>query len=394
MDHGRRIVGHLAAHVEDLAAETSTTIMSEVAAFGPIRDERLGGELMTLARTGIALLVEVLRRRSMPTPAELVFVSERAGRRARQLVPLSAQLHAYLIANRVVGRAIRSQSGPTVAGYREALELAALAQETTLVTAMAMAEAYLETVEGVLADRERHRSELFTELLSSTSGLTEDLSRRASRLGLEFGRSHVTVIATGEAPWQHRVVDAISRAAGRSDVEPFVTISGRDIVALLRLASPEDAINDLERAADALRNTQQIRLVAGIGPAFVDLAGLRRSHAEARRALRHAGPARPFVIGPDQVQLFDEFTIAAGRAIADLVPETTRSVVTDPTMRASLEAFMAANLNVADAAAALCIHPNTLRYRLRRVAERTGRDPLAAADLFELVAASRMVAAR
>lgn len=393
MDHGRRIVEYLADHVEDLAAETSATIVNEVAAFGPIRDERLADELMTLARSGIGLLVEVLRRRSMPTPAELGFVGERAGRRARQLVPLSAQLHAYLIYNRVIGQAIRSQSGPTVAGYREALDLATMAQETALVTAMAMADAYLETVEGALADRERHRNDLFTELLASPAGLTEDLARQASGLGLEFGRGHVAVVAAGEAPWQHWVVDAISRAATRSDEQPFVTISGRDIVALLRRASSDDAIDDLERAADALRDAHQIQLVAGVGPAFADLAGLRRSYAEARRALRHAGPARPFVIGPEQVQLFDEFTLATGSTIADLVPEAIRSVVTDPTMRASLEAFMAANLNVADAAAILGVHPNTLRYRLRRVADRTGRDPLAAADLFELVASSRMAAA-
>ena len=393
MDHGSRIVEYLAAHVEDLAAETTATIMSEVAAFGPIRDERLADELMTLARTGIGLLVEVLRRRSMPMPTELGFVSERAGRRARQLVPLSAQLHAYLIYNRVVGQAIRSRSGPTVAGCREALELAAMAQETALVTAMAMADAYLETVEGALADRERHRNDLFTELMASPSGLTEDLARQASRLGLEFGRSHVAVVAAGEAPWQHRVVDAISRAAARSDEQPFVTVSGRDIVALLRRASSDHAVDDLEQAADALRDSHQIRLLAGIAPAFADLAGLRRSYAEARRALRHAGPARPFVIGPEQVRLFDEFTLAAGSTIADLVPEAIRSVVADPAMRASLEAFMAADLNVADAAAILRVHPNTLRYRLRRVADRTGRDPLAAADLFELVASSRTVAA-
>lgn len=45
--------------------------------------------------------------RDTPPSAEvLAFIRSRAALRARQLVPLSALLHAYLIANRVVGRAV------------------------------------------------------------------------------------------------------------------------------------------------------------------------------------------------------------------------------------------------------------------------------------------------
>jgi carbohydrate diacid regulator len=50
-------------------------------------------------------------------------------------------------------------------------------------------------------------------------------------------------------------------------------------------------------------------------------------------------------------------------------------------------------MNPGDAARALHVHPNTLRRRLRRIAERTGRDPFVLADLFELTAAARVIAA-
>jgi len=50
-----------------------------------------------------------------------------------------------------------------------------------------------------------------------------------------------------------------------------------------------------------------------------------------------------------------------------------------------------ADLNVATAARQLNLHPNSLRYRLRRIGELTGRDPRRLTDLLELVTAMRIL---
>jgi len=260
-----------------------------------------------------------------------------------------------------------------------------------------MADAYLETVQGDLADLERQRRELLDALLSGTSAVA-DLARRAAVLGLDPGRTHIAVVAATSAvstegatgPWR-RLADAISRAASTPDRQPFVAMGGGEVVAILRHGRAEAVVDVLERAAAALRDSRGELVSAGIGPAFTDLAELRTSYDEARRALRHATPAHPFVVGPDEVRLFDELTASAGGAVAGLIPSRMRSVLEDRILRASLEAFGAANLNVAEAAQALSIHPNTLRYRLRRIADRTGRDPHVLADLLELTAAARII---
>ena len=57
----------------------------------------------------------------------------------------------------------------------------------------------------------------------------------------------------------------------------------------------------------------------------------------------------------------------------------------------SLDAYVDANLNIAAAAARLNLHPNSLRYRLRRIAGLTGLDPTRMNDLLELLAASRLM---
>lgn len=391
-----RILDHLARTVDEMAAETTAAILAEVHGFMPVHDDELGRELDSLARQGIGLLVTVLRRSEAASAEELDFVRRRAARRARQLVPLSAQLHAYLIANRVVGRAIaREATGQ--AACRDALDLTARMFEHTLLTTTVMADAYLETVQGDLADLERQRRELLDALLGGT-GAVADLVRRAAVLGLDPGRTHMAVVAATRAastegttgPWR-RLADAISRAASTPDRQPFVAIGGGEVVAILRHGRAEAVVDVLERAAVALRDTRGELVSAGIGPAFTDLAELRTSYDEARRALRHATPAHPFVVGPDEVRLFDELTASAGRAMAGLIPAAMRSALEDPILRTSLEAFGAANLNVAEAAKALSIHPNTLRYRLRRIADRTGRDPHVLADLLELTAAARVL---
>ena len=54
---------------------------------------------------------------------------------------------------------------------------------------------------------------------------------------------------------------------------------------------------------------------------------------------------------------------------------------------ATVRAFADANLNLRLAAGRLQVHPNTAQYRLRRIEERTGRNPRRIADLLDLLVA-------
>jgi sugar diacid utilization regulator len=129
--------------------------------------------------------------------------------------------------------------------------------------------------------------------------------------------------------------------------------------------------------------------MAGAGTSFRGLGGFAASYSDARRALRHASGARPLVFVSD-ILLFDELTTPGGGDAARLIPDATRRMLADTASRATVEAYFAADLNVAVAAKALSLHPNSLRYRLRRIAEVTGRDPRTLAGLLELIAAARL----
>ncbi len=50
----------------------------------------------------------------------------------------------------------------------------------------------------------------------------------------------------------------------------------------------------------------------------------------------------------------------------------------------TISAFAAADMNITTAASALHVHPNTVRYRLARIADTTGLDPRTFSGLADL----------
>ena len=68
-----------------------------------------------------------------------------------------------------------------------------------------------------------------------------------------------------------------------------------------------------------------------------------------------------------------------------------REALADPQLRQTLQAWVDHDLNVAAAARALCLHPNSVRYRLRRIAHLTGHDQHRITDLLELHSAARLL---
>jgi hypothetical protein len=65
--------------------------------------------------------------------------------------PLSALLHSYLIAQHVISAAIAAEAGPDARSRGAALELMGRTFDYNIAVAAAMAEAYVEVVQGDLA---------------------------------------------------------------------------------------------------------------------------------------------------------------------------------------------------------------------------------------------------
>jgi sugar diacid utilization regulator len=202
--------------------------------------------------------------------------------------------------------------------------------------------------------------------------------------------------ARGEAEAAARLV---VRALVRVDPErPFVVPRHEEVVAVLPVyvrRGPVELRAALERAAGTLARTHRVRLRAGLSSVCSGLSELGRGYGEAGRALRHAGD-EPAVVGLQDIALLDYLASSADDTARRLVPAGARRLLEADGNRAgtlveTLRAYAACDLNVARAAQRLTVHPNTVHYRLGRVATLTGRDPRRFDDLTELLTALRLL---
>jgi len=164
-----------------------------------------------------------------------------------------------------------------------------------------------------------------------------------------------------------------------------------EVVAVLAAAEPSPA-GAVRATARALADEAGVEVRAGISSVGKDPATVPRGYAEAGRALARTTAQRP-VVALAEMSPF-EFLLAsadsdASAAIAD---KGARLLEADANgqMADTLLAYAAADLNVSEAARRLVVHPNTVRYRLRRVSELTGSDTRRFEDLIDLLTVIRM----
>jgi len=207
----------------------------------------------------------------------------------------------------------------------------------------------------------------------------DELSSRAAALG--WDDTSPVAVAVGRSPGGEvaAVLHTVHRQARRIGVDVLGGVHGHRLIVVLG------------GAADPLAATEKLLAGFGDGPVVVGppVSNLDEATASARAALAGYRAALAWPTAPRPV------------AAADLLPEralagdaearrTLRQEVYGSLARAggelmeTLDAFFAAGGVLESAARALFVHPNTVRYRLRRVADITGLSPLLARDAFAL----------
>lgn len=210
----------------------------------------------------------------------------------------------------------------------------------------------------------------------------------AARLGLSAQPACVLALrVTGEpsAPDRmavgHRVAEALALHLAAIHPRTAAASLGDVTYAVLPTRSDEEAL----RAAEAFlgRMGERVPAVIGIGRLAARPADLRRSRADADRALRVLGPGRSRrrsarLADVHVASLLEE--LRERLAAEDDIPDgpVVRLRAYDARHHTALTRTLAAWLDtfgdVPAAAAAVHVHPNTFRYRLKRLAEVAGID--------------------
>ena len=215
-----------------------------------------------------------------------------------------------------------------------------------------------------------------------------DAARGLARFGFSRDAEVLVVAFEGGDPdaLAHALTDERSRAGGS-----FLISAHAEGVHMLLTAEPA---TDLEPLVGALHGRMGVEVLAGAGSA-VSSAEAGRSLREARYALRvcrlegwtQAGFAD---LGTYRL-LLSMADPDALRAFADsmLAPLDAYDLEHNGELIGSLQAFLQHNARWETAAAQLYVHRHTLRYRMRKVEELTGRDLASSFDRMEFWLALR-----
>ena len=387
------VLDQLEADADAIARRMALAAREEVEEYAAVADPAFAAEVLEHATEHVRAFVRAGRLGRPPEGEELAFVRERGAERARELMPLDALLEAYLVGQRTVWESIVEASGESPEGMRAAQDLTAMTFRYTHAINVAVADAYLRESNALATEAERSRRDLLDRLLSGREPGGEE-ARRAEALGLRAQAEHVVVVAEGEGEGDD-TARLVVRALVRADPErPFVVPRHDEVVAILPVyvrRGPAEIRDALERAAEVLLRSHRVRLRAGVSSVCEGLSELGRGYGEAGGALRHAGAA---VVAFQDIALADYLASAADDTARRLVPAGTRRLLEadrSGTLAETLRAYAACNLNVARAAERLTVHPNTVHYRLGRVATLTGKDPRRFEELSEMLTALRLL---
>jgi hypothetical protein len=246
-----------------------------------------------------------------------------------------------------------------------------------------MADGYREEVTSQTLSREAERSAVLQALLEGRLG-DADVYEAADILRLPARGPYVVVAAQVPEPGRHAFTRAedLLRPLGVASAWRLL----HDVeVGIARLPGAHPRVVAL---ADALEAATEGHI--GISPPYPDLRGTAEALKLARIALRGAYDGQ-------RVTVFDRDPLAVAAAGAPQVMRTvaratlgTLDQVTDRDRALLLDTFGAwldADGSADRAAAALFCHPNTVRHRLRRLQDHTGRSLSQPRELAELTLA-------
>jgi purine catabolism regulator len=238
-----------------------------------------------------------------------------------------------------------------------------------------------------VSDAERRLAGDLVESILAGEMSARELRRKLTGFGVTGDRPLAFVLLRPAATGTRALAELAEQVA---DIGPSAVRDG-GVAVLIEAARDDDAE---ARAAALLERTGAG--AAGVGRVGDDPGALRRSYDEALYALEarpHNGaPAVATFRDLGSIQLL--LSLQGERGVELFTTSLLGSLVAhDDRHRSalvdSLRAYIEANGRWADAAAALSVHRHTLRYRMRKVEELTGRDLADAEDRLELWLALR-----
>lgn len=375
-----------------LARRMIRAFADDVPVYGTLPSEQLEGEVLAICEQNLRLFFQCLAEERVPADPEIADLRASAARRAEERVPLEAVIAAYHLGGRIGWEALVEE-----AEQDEQDELAGYATWLLRylgVVAGAVGTAYLEEQQLIYGE-ERDARRAFADALFGSEEAPQDAVGRdrllalAGRAGVELADSYVAMAVRLGPSGDERAAGVSAAIAGRRKVRRLVErleeLAGGGVLSLLDPAGgllliptevsrapslldrAEELSSSLGRAADA-----EVLLGLSWGPAP---SGVRRAADEAREVVRIAQRLGAVDGGFTSQDVLLEQALATSTPWSSRLVQVLDPLEAKPDLAATLQTWFAEDFDRQGTARALGVHPNTVDYRLQRIAEETGLDP-------------------
>jgi PucR C-terminal helix-turn-helix domain/GGDEF-like domain len=380
---GERLLGR----IDDLTAELTSTIRHEEP-FYDADNVVSPNDLLQSVHDNLAyILTRLAGRRTLGLAAPRAT----GRRRAEQGAPLPAILHSYRVAGTFIWSTILDEGlandGNAVALLPAASELWSIIDELS----SSVTEAYRDTISELARSNAQTRNAMLDVLLRGDIGDGSRLWESAATLRLPQHGTFVVAAAHAPRPGAESIPHAEEalrvrgiQSAWRVEIDAHV-----GVVVLTRR-------NGIDRLSAHLAELTSGPV--GLSEQYPSLDQTPNALRQARLAYAAATPSSRDIVRyelvPIPVLLASSPDAAAGVADAILGKVLALPVAECDVLMGTLRAWFAEDGATSAAAATLHVHRNTVRYRLRRIEELTGRSltqPTGVAELHLALEACRIL---
>lgn len=387
---GRPVAAQLRAGAPGLTRRVMARLPAELPAYAALPDEELAGDIAGIVQHTVRLFADVVERRLAVGDADLSPQRASAVQRAEEGVPLDAILTAYQIGVEMCWHESTAHAHPD--DLPSVLELFGHMMRLQRELVAAVSAAYLDARQSLDGEAERGRHSLLAALLAG-----ESPDAVAGRTGMRpAARYIVLTLAVAAHPDEARAgpragvaarrkLRRIRQALDRFTGEPALTALDAGGGTALLPVDAAPAWPDVRSLIAHAAHSSGSEITAAA--AVVDPAGIPNAvtrNAEVVRLVRDSGRGPGLYLLADVLLDYQlSRPSAALAALAELVAPLDRK----PELLHTLETFLTHGLDRRVTAATLHLHPNTVDYRIRRVAQLTGLSPGRTRDLHQLNAA-------
>ncbi|WP_460759232.1 PucR family transcriptional regulator [Nocardiopsis oceani] len=341
--------------------------------------------------SGVVLAADPTRHHPEPN----IFVNS-AIRRFDQGVPLQSLLRSYEMWAEELWRLVLDPAFGAELTPGRTLELAAALTRHVETARSSVERTYINRG---LRKTNGLRSDLLRELLSTDEQPSNFVHLLAVSLRLDLSVPHSLVLVrardcatVGQEALQQALQTTTQILSSAQFAVPVSGLDGDDVVAVCALGSSPP--RPLRETADDI--AQRLSdFVVGVSSPYRTIGGFKHAYLEALNAITYApsrGERRAFSSSEALVnRILRQSELAEELRQMTIAPVENYDREQGSELLVTLQTYAEAQFALSTASTMLHVHPNTVRYRLHRVHDLTGHDPLTSPGIFVLLAGLRLI---